>query len=519
MNHIELFAGCGGLALGMESVGFELLLANELSPMAAETFAYNLLHEDLQQTSLLPSHVQWLSSNYPREQMHLRLRENPQTYQSGKFCDISSDGGNLAHSLIVGSIVNLNQWLRAHPKAKLALLDNKEVDLVSGGPPCQSFSLAGLREKNNEKNSLPWEFAKFVDIVKPKMVLLENVSGILRPFIESGEKYYAWFEVAKAFAKIGYIPLTLHINAKYVGVAQNRPRFILLGFRKDIFEKLWTYSFNSAELMLLESSRRFFKLVSGKRKVTLNDLLVHDLNKPETFLRNNVQSTFLSPLFQVQTNFVSVKDAIDDLSAAGTRPSQFVRQLNQLFAPYLKKQNDINAHRIIDSDIRVKKRFMLYQVLSKINERSVQREVMRILNGLTQSISDEAWEKLKSYNFLSDQGTKCDFITKEAFTTYLLSLQTKKQMQKALLANEPAPAALSIPDDACHYSELRTLSAREMARIQSFPDSFVFRSKMTTGGLNRRFEVPIYTQIGNAVPVLLGRSLGLCVRNLLKRLE
>ena len=42
---------------------------------------------------------------------------------------------------------------------------------------------------------------------------------------------------------------------------------------------------------------------------------------------------------------------------------------------------------------------------------------------------------------------------------------------------------------------------------------------MTTGGLNRRFEVPIYTQIGNAVPVLLGRSLGLCVRNLLKRLE
>ena len=81
MNHIELFAGCGGLALGMESVGFELLLANELSPMAAETFAYNLLHEDLQQTSLLPSHVQWLSSNYPREQMHLRLRENPGEYR------------------------------------------------------------------------------------------------------------------------------------------------------------------------------------------------------------------------------------------------------------------------------------------------------------------------------------------------------------------------------------------------------------------------------------------------------
>ena len=48
MRHIELFAGCGGLSLGFESEGFELQLANELSPMAAETFAYNYLNEDLE---------------------------------------------------------------------------------------------------------------------------------------------------------------------------------------------------------------------------------------------------------------------------------------------------------------------------------------------------------------------------------------------------------------------------------------------------------------------------------------
>ena len=56
-----------------------------------------------------------------------------------------------------------------------------------------------------------------------------------------------------------------------------------------------------------------------------------------------------------------------------------------------------------------------------------------------------------------------------------------------------------------------------MARIQSFPDSFVFKSKLTTGGLNRRFEVPIYTQIGNAVPVLLGYALGQAISSLLDR--
>ena len=48
MNHIELFAGCGGLSLGLETVGFNLLTANELSPMASETFAFNHLNTDLE---------------------------------------------------------------------------------------------------------------------------------------------------------------------------------------------------------------------------------------------------------------------------------------------------------------------------------------------------------------------------------------------------------------------------------------------------------------------------------------
>jgi DNA (cytosine-5)-methyltransferase 1 len=69
-----------------------------------------------------------------------------------------------------------------------------------------------------------------------------------------------------------------------------------------------------------------------------------------------------------------------------------------------------------------------------------------------------------------------------------------------------------------HSKELRTLTVREMARIQSFPDNFVFRSKVTTGGQQRKFEVPQYTQVGNAVPPLLGRALGLSIKDLLNRL-
>lgn len=56
-----------------------------------------------------------------------------------------------------------------------------------------------------------------------------------------------------------------------------------------------------------------------------------------------------------------------------------------------------------------------------------------------------------------------------------------------------------------HHDELRTLTVLEMARFQSFPDNFLFRSKVTTGGQMGRFEVPQYAQVGNVVPFLLGK--------------
>jgi DNA (cytosine-5)-methyltransferase 1 len=65
----------------------------------------------------------------------------------------------------------------------------------------------------------------------------------------------------------------------------------------------------------------------------------------------------------------------------------------------------------------------------------------------------------------------------------------------------------------------RTLTVREMARIQSFPDWYQIKSKVTTGGQMRKFEVPQYTQIGNAVPPLLGVALGEVCRELIKIAE
>ena len=65
LNHIELFAGCGGLSLGLEAAGFELYFANELSPMAGETFAYNILDEDLKKIGI-PESTLWIKSKYSK---------------------------------------------------------------------------------------------------------------------------------------------------------------------------------------------------------------------------------------------------------------------------------------------------------------------------------------------------------------------------------------------------------------------------------------------------------------------
>ena len=66
LNYIELFAGCGGLSLGLEASGHNLVIANELSPMAAETFAYNFFNESLDVQN--PEHTLWVNSNFPKNE-------------------------------------------------------------------------------------------------------------------------------------------------------------------------------------------------------------------------------------------------------------------------------------------------------------------------------------------------------------------------------------------------------------------------------------------------------------------
>lgn len=86
-------------------------------------------------------------------------------------------------------------------------------------------------------------------------------------------------------------------------------------------------------------------------------------------------------------------------------------------------------------------------------------------------------------------------------------LTSDKRNYNVLKPDEQSSTIMTIPDDYVHYNSPRALTVREMARLQSFDDSFVFQGKRSTGGNNRKIEVPQYTLVGNAVPPLLARAI------------
>lgn len=524
LQHIELFAGCGGMTLGLEAAGFELFFANELSPMAAETFAYNFLGENLEtlaKEKKEPIKSFWIKSKYPKSELTKRLRENPFEAKNYKESDLS-ELSDLKGKLLIGDIDELLKWLIDNPTV-VEKIKKQNITLLSGGPPCQSFSLAGKREKNNAKNLLPLSFAKFAGLIKPKFVLLENVKGITSAFSEDGEKHYAWFEVAKAFALQDYVPLCMMLNSKYFGVAQNRPRFILLAIRVDLAKQL-----NKKKKDLrLEESLNFYKAIKDNEakidNISMDLLKYYDIeNNPGLY------DGFLFPkIITPSSQFVSAPSAINDLRETSNKidaskfKNEYRDKLKSVFKPHSNVDNLIYNHEPRNHSYNVKARFRLYQVINQFKNGNKKNAVDAILgkklekeelNKLTKEIS--GYEVL-IYNDLTEAYRKLKTATQ--VEEYIESIATKKHSQRALKETEPAPAQLTIPDDLCHYdkSQLRTLTVREMARFQSFPDWFRFRSKITTGGTNRKFEVPQYTQVGNAVPPLLAKALGETLINLL----
>lgn len=533
-KHIELFAGCGGMSLGLEAAGFNLFMANELSPMAGETFAFNLLGENLYDLSInkkKSEKVLWIKSIFSDDNLKDRLRENPFDFTKSKHTDLNSNT-QFANKLVIGNIDHFLKFL-ARNKNSCQQLRKQDIDLLSGGPPCQGFSLAGRRVKDDYKNLLPLSFAKFAGLVQPKVVLLENVKGITSPFeTDDGVKHYAWLEVAKAFSIKGFVPVCMLLNSKYFAVPQNRPRFILFAFRKDVFDKLKARENNSSLTnTILLNSLTFFNKVNEKRNklnlIKLNDIELYDIESDPTFFDGKL----LPKIKKTDSDFLNADQAIGDI--ASMKKKYFIDKINSDYSLHLARlfkakfnsnSTELQNHEQRRHSYKVKARFRLYQALNNLN--GMRQDAMRVISGKSddEATFEKVFSAFKNEQLLIESNER-DIFEKpknlDLFKSYLKQIESKKHSQRAIKNNEPAPAQMTIPDDLCHYSssELRTLTVREMARFQSFPDWFVFRSKITTGGKQRCFEVPQYTQVGNAVPPILAYELGKTIDKLLKSIQ
>lgn len=294
--------------------------------------------------------------------------------------------------------------------------------------------MAGRRQHDDPRNQLFAQYLRLVEIVKPKIVLIENVRGFTLDFAarESTTNYAG---ALKSVLADNYTVYDRLLDLSRFGVPQLRTRYFVIAIRSSIV------------------SGDPFELLDGR---VSSFLRAHSISAP-----------------------VSSSSAISDLESRrwGTEPSEDSKGFNQIVygRPLTRYQKLMNGDGTIPSDLR------LARHAKEISQRF--QEIIDLCHAegrLNTSISPEVRERFG----------------------------LKKHALRVLDPDRPAPTITSMPDDLIHYSEPRTLTVRENARLQTFPDWYAFQGKYTTGGHLRKKEVPRFTQVANAVPPLVARAIG-----------
>jgi len=418
---IDLFSGCGGLSLGLMKAGWEGLFAIEQSPVAFRTLQYNLIDEN-------GHNVGKPKFTWP------------------DWIDIGPH--------------EISSFVKSHKKDLKQL--RGEVHLVAGGPPCQGFSFAGKRSPSDPRNELFKHHINVVNILKPELVLLENVQGIDTAHGEGQKresrkrgrprKSYA-SRISYMLDKQGYDVQQHIIRAVDFGVPQFRPRYFTLGIRKDL-----VYSQTPIDI---------YKELHKRR------------------------SRFLKKRGLPTSKPVTVSEALSDLTTVGKK---LVCCTDKDSPPGY-------------SEIVYEGPLTRYQELMHDDMNGQALNSLRLVNHRPESI--------ERFVHILESCRKGVAISKSDRDR----LGIKKSALVPLAPDQPSHTLTTIPDDMIHYSEPRIHTVREHARLQSFPDWFEFQGKFTTGGNRRIKECPRYTQVGNAVPPLLAEALGETLIKVLHNLE
>lgn len=371
LNTIDLFSGCGGMTLGFKWAGFNSILASDIDENCEKTFA----------------------TNFP---------ETP--FICGDISTLSKDDCD-------------------------KILNNKTIDVIIGGPPCQGFSLANKkRNKVSEdpRNKLFYEFVKIINWYNPKAFVMENVKGLLS--MDSGRLIKQIQEEFENSGRFGYEVRYQVLKASDFGVPQIRERVILIGIRKDLdVVPEFPEKKNQEEISVEAAISDLPQINAGEGEVVM-EYETKPLNEYQQFMRQNSKKVF---------NHIAMK----------------------------------HTQRLIE-------RFKAIQPGKNLLD-------VWETHGAVQRGNPSQKSSIKF-----------------------------SQNNLRLVPDKPAPTiAASFQSNFIHPYLDRNFTAREGARLQSFPDDFIFEGMRTKMSWEKGLSQ--YQQIGNAVPPLMAYEIAMSLKKLL----
>jgi DNA (cytosine-5)-methyltransferase 1 len=380
---IDFFCGAGGLSLGFSQEGFQIDLANDYEDVCIETFKYN----------------------------HPEVPDN---------------------RVILGDIREIVDNLENYI--------HNDIDVVIGGPPCQGFSSANQqRIIDDPRNELYKYYLKAIEKITPKIVVMENVKGML-PYAQQVVEDYKNISVKKRNKTYSYsVDYKVLVSSDF-GVAQKRQRLIFIAIRNDISEK-----------RKITPSDIIEEIESGYRK------------NRDHVLRDALE--FIKPLDAPRIKNMTEVD--DEITGKKVDVNQFEGNENT----YLKL---INERRKIDYVFNHKARYtndINYEIYGTLGQGE---------DGTSEKIKHVMPYKHRNHIF--------------------------KDKYFKLIEDKPSRTITAHLKMDCHSHihprQVRSITPREAARIQSFPDDYVFLGAY----------LKTYMQIGNAVPPVMARGIAKVIK-------
>lgn len=458
---LDLFAGCGGLSLGFQSAGFTITGAVELDPLAAQSHALNFYKQ-------APAF----------QNIHAKACDITRIEPEQLIAELKISG-DVAHS----------------------------VDVIVGGPPCQAFARVGrakLREIadhpeafiQDARGNLYLRYLAYIRKLQPLAILMENVPDVLN---YGGHNIP--HEMCEALAEIGYICKYTLLNAAYYGVPQMRERMFLIAYTKEL----------EAEIVFPSPTHwvELPKGYEGSRQVALKPL------GSGLFNGNLFDVGFYLPPPQASPKLphaITAREALEDLPRLTLHLEGQLKRGAKRFDQCIPYPEHMaissyawlmrtwpgfeNYEGIADHVMRYLSRD--YVIFQRMNPGDQYPEAYRHALDLFQ----EKLEQLKAKGEVLPPGTpEYDRLKREMVPPYDVGKFPNKW--RKMEPDKPARTLMAhLGKDGyshIHYdsSQARTISVREAARLQSFPDGFKFCGTMN----------PAFRQIGNAVPPLMAQAI------------